>query len=69
MVQGKITKADTPTYWLGVIPSRLISDPPPSSPIFAPDALPVATPQLYPGLGQAPYTLACIPSGVVGELH
>jgi len=38
-------------------------DPPPSSPTFMPDALPVATPpSLYPGLGQAPNMLACIPS-------
>ena len=34
LVQGKITEADTPTIGLGAIPSGLISDPPPSSPIF-----------------------------------
>jgi len=34
-------------------------------PIFTPDALPAATLPLYPGLGQAPNTLAYIPSGVV----
>jgi len=39
MVQGKITEADTLTIRLGTIPSRLISVPPPSSPIFMPDAL------------------------------
>ena len=33
MVQGKITKADTPTIWLGATPSGLISDPPPSIPL------------------------------------
>jgi len=32
---------------------------------FTPDALPAATLPLYPGLGQAPNMLACIPSGVV----
>jgi len=34
IVQGKITKADTPTIQLGVTPSGLISDRPPSSPHF-----------------------------------
>jgi len=43
MVQGKITEADTPTIRVGVTPSGLTSDPPPSSPIFMPDALPAAT--------------------------
>ena len=67
MVQGKITEADTPTIRLGATPSRLISDPPPSSPIFffTPAALPAATLPLYPGLVQAANMLACIPSGVV----
>ena len=37
MVQGKITEADTPTIRLSTTPSGLISDPPPSSPIFTPD--------------------------------
>jgi len=32
MVQGKITDADTPSIWMGSIPSGLISDPPPSPP-------------------------------------
>jgi len=50
MVQGKITEADTPTIQLGATPSRLISDPTPSSPNSMPDALPVATFPLYPGL-------------------
>jgi len=35
MVQGKITEADTPTIRLGATPSRLISDPPPSSRHFS----------------------------------
>jgi len=64
-MQGKIAEADTPTIRLGATPSRLISDPPPSSPIFTPDALPAATLPLYPGLGQAQNMLACMPSGVV----
>ena len=34
-------------------------------PIFKLDALPAATLPIYPGLGQAPNLLACIPSGVV----
>jgi len=34
---------DTLTIRLGATPSGLISDPPPSSPHFTPDALPVAT--------------------------
>jgi len=65
-VQGKITEADTPTIRLGATPSRLISDPVthPHPPIFTPDALPVATLPLYPGLEQPPNMLACIPSGV-----
>jgi len=63
MAQGKKAEADTPTIWLGAIPSGLISDPPPSSSIFMLDALPAATLPLYPGLGQAPNMLACIPSG------
>jgi len=43
MVQGKISEADTPTIRLGTTPSGLISDPPHSSPIFMPDALPATT--------------------------
>ena len=64
-MQGKITEADTPTIRLGATPSGLISDPPPSSPIFTPDALPAATLSVYRGLGQASSILACIPSGFV----
>jgi len=65
MVQGKTSEADTPTIRLGATPSRLISDPPPSSPIFTSDAIPAATLPIYPGLGQAPNMLTCIYSGVV----
>jgi len=49
MVQQKITEADTLTIRLGAAPSGLISDPPPSSPIFMSDALPATTHQIYPG--------------------
>jgi len=55
----------TQTIWLGATPSRLISDTPPSFPHFYADALPDATLSIYPGLGQAPNMLACIPSGLV----
>jgi len=65
MVQGKITEADTPTIRLGATPSGLISGPPPSFPTFMLDALLSTTLPLYPGSGQAPNMLACIPSGVV----
>ena len=65
-VQGETSEADTPTIRLGVTPSGLIiSNPPPSSPIFTPDALPASTLPTYPGLGQAPNMLACTPRGLV----
>jgi len=69
MVQEKIKDADTPTIRLCATPSGLISDPPPSFPIFMLDALPAATVPLYPGLGQASHMLACIPSGMVVDQH
>ena len=50
----EISETDPPTTRLGATPSGLISDPPPSSAIFTPDALPAATLPIYPGLGQAP---------------
>ena len=65
MVQRKISQADTPTIRLGATPSGLISDPPPSSPIFMLDNLRDATLPIYPGLGQALNMLACIPTGLV----
>jgi len=65
MVQGKITETDALSIWLGATPSRLISDPPLSSPIFMLDALPAAILLIYPGLGQASNMLACIPSDLV----
>jgi len=61
----KTTETDTPTIQLGTTPSGLISGPPPSSPIYMPDALPTATLPLYPGTGQAPNMLACMTSGVI----
>jgi len=65
-VQGKITEADTPTIRLGATSSGLISDPPQSSPyFFTPDALPAATFPVYPGLGQAPTMLDCVPNGLI----
>jgi len=65
IVQRRITESDTRTIRLGATPSGLISNPPPTSPIYAPDALPATTLPLYPGLGQAPNMLDCIPSGMV----
>jgi len=55
MVPGRITRGrhtDNPGG-VGVTPSGLISNPPPSIPILRPDALPTATLPIYPGLGQA----------------
>jgi len=65
MVQGKITEADTLTIRLGTTPSRLISNSPPSSPHFYAGCPSCRNPPIYPGLGQAPNMLACIPSGLV----
>jgi len=69
ILQGEISEADTLTIQLGTTPSGLINDPPPSSPIFVPDALPSATLSIYPGLGQAQNVLACIPSGFTLRMH
>jgi len=63
MVQGKITEPDTPTIQVGATRSGLISYQPPSSPQFL-HLTPIFTPScqnvIYPGLIQAPNTLACI---------
>jgi len=59
-----MSDADIPTIWLGATPSGLISDPPPSPSIFMPNSLAATTLPIYPGLGQAPNMLACIPSGL-----
>jgi len=50
----EIAETYPPTTWLGATPSGLISDPPPSSAMFMPDALPATTLPIYPSLGQAP---------------
>jgi len=60
---GKCT--DNPTR---LHPIWTIDAPPPSSPNFTLDALPVATLPIYPGLGQAPNLLDCIPGGMVAYL-
>jgi len=65
MMQGKMTEAHTPNIQMGITTSGLISDPPPSSLIFTPDALPAATLPLYPGLAQASNMLACTTSEVI----
>jgi len=52
---------------MGTALSGLISDPPPSSPIVTPEAVPATTLPLYPGLGQAPNMLACILNGMVSK--
>jgi len=58
------------TIRMSATPSGLIGDPPPTSPlVFTLDALPAASLSLYPGLGQAPSMLVCIPSGMVNEMH
>jgi len=53
MVQGKITEADAQTIHLDATPSGLSVPPPPSSPIFTPNAISAATLPIYPGLRQA----------------
>ena len=50
---------------LGTTPSRLSATHLHHLPIFMPDSLPAATLPIYPGLGQAPNMLACIPSGTL----
>jgi len=50
-------------------PSRLIGAPTSAIPtIFMPDAFPDTTLPMYPGLGQVPNMLACIPGGLVAYL-
>jgi len=53
MVQGKMTEAEVPTIRPDATPSGLSVPPPPSSPIFTPNALSEATLPIYPCLGQA----------------
>jgi len=65
VVQGKITEAEAHTIRLDATPSGLSVPPPPSSPIFIPSALSVATLAIYPGLGHAPNNAGCTPDGLV----
>jgi len=56
---------DQQSRWTAT-PSRLIRAPISAiATIFTPDALPDTTLPIYPGLGQAPNILACIPGGLV----
>jgi len=61
MVQGKIRKADTPTVRLGATPSKLVSDPPPSSPYFYAGCPSCITLPIYPGWDKHRNMLDCIP--------
>jgi len=58
----KITQADAPTIWMDCHPIQLGAPTSAIPTIFAPSALPGT---IYPGLGQAPDMLACIPGGLV----
>jgi len=63
----KITKADTPTIRMDCHP--ILTNWCPSLCLphhFMPNALPGTTLPIYPGLGQAPNMLACIPGGYTG---
>jgi len=58
----KITKAETPTVRMDCHPILTNQCPNLRHPHhFTPDALPDTTLPIYPGLGQAPNMLACIP--------
>jgi len=62
----KIIQADAPTIRMDCHSSRLTGAPTSAIPnIFMQDALPYTTLPIYPGLGQAPYMLACILGGLV----
>ena len=51
-------------------PCRLIGAPNSAIPtIFTQDALPYTTLPIYPGLGQAPNMLACIPGGQINYIN
>ena len=52
--QRKIMEAEKPTVWVGATPPELTHPHHHNPPHFTPDALPVATLRIYPGLGQAP---------------
>ena len=61
----KITQADASTIWMDCHPIQTNWCPHLCHPHFMQDALPYTTLPIYPGLGQAPNMLACIPSGLV----
>jgi len=62
----KITQAGAPTIWMDCHPIQTNGATTSTIPtIFTLDALPDTTLPIYPGLGQAPDMLACIPSGSV----
>jgi len=62
----KITQTDSPTIWMDCYPIQTNWCPTSAIPtIFMQDALPYITLPIYPGLGQAPNMLACVPSGLV----
>ena len=65
----KITQADAPTIRIiDCHPTQTNWCPHLCHPtIFMSDALPGTTIPIYPGLGQAPSMLACIPSGLATE--
>ena len=58
----KITQSDAPKIWMDCHPIQTNWCPHLCYPtIFTPDHLPDTTLPIYPGLGQAPNMLACIP--------
>jgi len=62
----KITQADAPTIWMGATPLRRIGAPTSAiCTIFMQDTFLGTTLPIYPGLGQAPNMLACLPGGLV----
>jgi len=64
----KITQADASTIWKDCHPIQTNWCPHLCHPtIFMPDALPGTTLPIYPGLGQAPNMVACIPGGLVSK--
>jgi len=64
LVQNEDKAADTTTIRMDCHPMQTNWCPHLCHPtIFTPDALPDTTLPIYPGLGQAPNMLACIPGG------
>ena len=64
---GKITEASMLTIRLDVTPSGPLKPHLHQPPSFMPDSLPAATLSIYPGMGQAPNMLDCIPGGLIME--